>query len=105
MKKHLLIPAALSVFFLCAQLAPESVLAQAPAAQQAPKMTAVMLHAAALRDRPRADSTGEVVAPAETRMRLEKHTQNADGSWWYVTATGLGGGWMLESEMGSPQQE
>lgn len=97
MKKGLLIAVVFSVLSFGTQAAPDS--------SQSAKPTAFVLHAATLRDRPRQGSQGEVVAPADTRVRLEKMTQNVDGTWWFVTANGLGGGWVLESEMGSPHQE
>ncbi|PTU31316.1 hypothetical protein [Stenotrophobium rhamnosiphilum] len=111
MKKILLVSAALSALSFCAQAAAESVPPQASASvasaasatPQTSKATAVVLRAVALRDRPKLDSTGEVVVPAEKRVRLEKSTQNADGTWWYVTADGLGGGWVVETEVGSAQ--
>lgn len=114
MKKILLISAALSALSFCAQATAESVQLQAssslsvsvaPAAAQVSKTTAVALRAVALRDRPKLDSTGDVVVPADKRVRLEKSTQNADGAWWYATADGLGGGWVQESELSSPQQQ
>ena len=114
MKKTLLISAALSALSFSALAATESVPPQAsaslsasaaPASAQASKITAVALRAVALRDRPKLDSTGDVVVPAEKRVRLEKNTQNADGGWWYATADGLGGGWVQESELSSPQQQ
>lgn len=66
------------------------------------KATAVVLHPVPLRARPVASANGETV-DAETRVRLESSTSNADGNWWFVTVPGIGGGWLLESEMGSPQ--
>lgn len=77
--------------------------ATSPAASTAAG-TFALPHAVALRDRPKADSVGDVVAPADKQVRLERSVSNADGTWWYVTANGIGGGWVLESEMGRPQQ-
>ena len=76
--------------------------ASAPA--HAAKHTAIMLRSAALRDRPTTNATGDAVVQAETRVRLEASVKNGDGDWWFVTAAGVGGGWVLESEMGSPQE-
>lgn len=67
-----------------------------------PRATAIVLHAAALRSRPTGAGTGDVIA-AETRVRMESSVTNAEGAWWFVTATGVGGGWLLESELGDPQ--
>lgn len=64
----------------------------------------VIPHAVTLRDRPKADAVGEIVAPADMQVRLERSVSNADGTWWFVTAKGLGGGWVMESEMNRPQQ-
>lgn len=71
--------------------------------QNTAKATAIVLRAAALRSRPTSRGTGDIVA-AETRVRLESHVVNGEGSWWFVTATGVGGGWLLESELGDPQR-
>ena len=76
----------------------------APAAASAPKGTAVTLRSVALRDRPTSTSTGDAVATADKRVRLERSVNNGDGTWWYVTAAGLGGGWVMESELGGQQQ-
>lgn len=67
------------------------------------KASAVVLHPTQLRSRPVVSGPGETI-DAETRVRLESSTSNADGTWWFVTAPGIGGGWLLESEMGSPQR-
>ncbi|PTU31317.1 hypothetical protein [Stenotrophobium rhamnosiphilum] len=67
------------------------------------KSTAVVLHPVPLRTRPVVANTGDII-DAETRVRLESSTINADGIWWFVTAPGIGGGWLLESAMGSPQR-
>lgn len=66
------------------------------------KSTSIVLHPATLRTRPTSASTGDPI-DAETRVRLESTVTNADGTWWFVTATGIGGGWMLETELGDPQ--
>lgn len=66
------------------------------------KATAVVLRSVALRTRPVATGTGDLIA-AETRVRLESSTANSDGTWWFVTAPGIGGGWLLEKDIGSPQ--
>lgn len=71
--------------------------------QNTAKATAIVLRAAALRSRPTSGGTGDIVA-AESRVRLESHVVNGEGSWWFVTATGVGGGWLLESELGDPQR-
>lgn len=77
--------------------------ASAPAStQRVSKATSIVLHPAVLRTRPTSASTGDSI-DAETRVRLESSVVNADGTWWFVTATGVGGGWMLESELGDPQ--
>jgi hypothetical protein len=34
---------------------------------------------------------------------MESSVINGEGTWWFVTATGIGGGWLLESELGDPQ--
>ena len=69
----------------------------------APKATSIVLHNAILRSRPTGSGTGDPIA-AETRVRMESNVVNAEGNWWFVTATGIGGGWMLESELGDPQR-
>jgi hypothetical protein len=51
-----------------------------------------------------ANSTGDAVATADKRVRLERSVNNGDGKWWYVTASGLGGGWVMENELGGQQQ-
>ncbi len=79
--------------------------ASAPAAAATPGTSAVIQRAVTLRDRPQANSMGSVVASADKRVRLERGIKNADGSWWYVSANGLGGGWVLESEISGPQQQ
>lgn len=78
--------------------------AAATSATASPTASFVITHAVTLRDRPKADSVGAVVAPADKPVRLEQSVSNADGNWWYVTASGLGGGWVMESEMSRPQQ-
>jgi hypothetical protein len=67
-----------------------------------PRATSIVLHDATLRTRPTVAGTGDPIA-AETRVRMESNISNADGNWWYVTATGIGGGWLLETELGDPQ--
>lgn len=68
------------------------------------KNTAVILRPVALRDRPTASATGDVVANADTSVRLERGVKNSDGNWWYVTAPGLGGGWVQTSDMANLPQ-
>lgn len=88
-----------------APVAPVATPSAAPtAASKSAAGSMVIPHAVTLRDRPKIDSVGEVVAPADKQVRLEQSVSNADGNWWYVTASGLGGGWVLESEMSRPQQ-
>ncbi len=67
------------------------------------KATSIVLHNATLRTRPTGNGKGDPIA-AETRVRMESSVINAEGTWWFVTATGIGGGWMLEKELGDPQQ-
>ncbi|MES2488438.1 MAG: hypothetical protein V4607_01515 [Pseudomonadota bacterium] len=118
MKKVLLISVALSVLSFSAQAATEcgSVEASAPASAAAPavvaaaapqvtKATAVVPRAVALRDRPQLSSVGDVVVPADKKVRLSSTVNNSDGNWWYVTADGLGGGWVPESDMSGLQQQ
>ena len=69
----------------------------------APKATAIVLNSATLRSRPTSRGNGDVI-PSETRVRMESSVVNGEGTWWFVTATGIGGGWMLESELGDPQR-
>lgn len=71
-------------------------------APRMPKSTSIVLHPAILRTRPTASSTGDGIE-AETRVRMESTVTNADGTWWFVTAAGIGGGWLLETELGDPQ--
>lgn len=70
----------------------------------AAKNTAVILRPVALRDRPVNNATGDVVASADTSVRLEQGVKNSDGNWWFVTAPGLGGGWVQTSELGNLPQ-
>ena len=37
---------------------------------------------------------------AGTVVHLVSKVRNASGVWWFVTATGVGGGWLLESDLG-----
>lgn len=70
--------------------------------QRMPKSTAIILHPSILRTRPTSTGTGDPI-DSETRVRMESSVTNSDGTWWFVTATGIGGGWLLESELGDPQ--
>jgi hypothetical protein len=70
----------------------------------ASKNTAVILRPVALRDRPVANATGDVIASADTSVRLEHGIKNSDGNWWFVTAPGLGGGWVQTSELANLPQ-
>lgn len=77
--------------------------APAPASSKN-RSTAVILRPVALRDRPTNSGTGDVVASADTPVRLERGIKNADGNWWFVTAPGLGGGWVQTSDMANLPQ-
>jgi len=107
MKTKSLIAATLAAAALSISVMPSASFAQDSAAASSTakqvKPTAIMLRASALRSRPTAAGTGDVIVPAETRVRVESKLSNADGDWWFVTATGLGGGWILQSEAGDPQ--
>ncbi len=73
-----------------------------PKIERAAKMNSIVLHPSTLRTRPMASSTGDRI-DAETAVRMESTITNSDGTWWFVTATGIGGGWMLEKELGDPR--
>jgi len=98
-------PAQVNVLPAPVSAPPEEINAPAAAPAPAPrvsKASAFVLRPAALRTRPTSTGKGDPIA-AETRVRLESSVRNADGTWWFVTATGIGGGWLLESELGDPQ--
>ncbi len=80
------------------------VAAATPVASKSVAAPFVIPRAVTLRDRPKTDSAGSIVAPSKKQVRLEHSISNSEGNWWYVTASGLGGGWVQESEMGSPQK-
>lgn len=99
------VPAQVDVLPAPVSAPPEEINAPVAASAPAPrvsKASAFVLRPATLRSRPTSAGTGDPIA-AETRVRLESSVRNADGTWWFVTATGIGGGWLLESELGDPQ--
>lgn len=75
----------------------------APSVASTTRSTAILPNAATLRDQPKTSATGAIVAPAKTRVRLENSLKNAEGTWWFVTADGIGGGWVQESETSDRQ--
>lgn len=79
----------------------KSVLPPPPPVRMA-KASTYVLHAAILRSRPTTKGSGDPVA-ADTRVRMESSVTNGEGTWWFVTAPGVGGGWLLEKELGDPQ--
>jgi len=69
-----------------------------PAAMGEVKTMVVVQHAVTLRDQPKT-STGSAVTEADTHVAVEGHVQNGEGNWSYVSANGVGTGWVQESEM------
>ncbi|TXH05589.1 MAG: hypothetical protein E6R07_01915 [Nevskiaceae bacterium] len=53
-----------------------------------------------LRDRPVTTAAGDLLIAAGTLVHLSGKAVNAEGTWWFVTATGIGGGWLPESDLG-----
>lgn len=53
-----------------------------------------------LRDRPVSTAGGDLLIAAGTLVHLSGSAVNAEGTWWFVTAAGIGGGWLPESDLG-----
>ena len=61
--------------------------------------TAKTLRGAQLRSRPTTNAQDSQALAAGSTVRLVTPIKNAEGEWWFITATGIGGGWVLVSEL------